>query len=307
MLFGLPGLRVFILSMAVVPVILVLALAISRMDRVAFDHENDRWLRPLRRPLSADAIASVHLVESLGLVQATVRTLQGSSETLLIGLPAPRRMELVRAIENSSRTAQVHTRRVSALKPVLVLAAVLGIPFAGTLFYFHRSEPAIASTCQTQEWPPVSPERRPHNLGPLRFELPDTWHLTERRATRLQFGGPNQTVLVVSSGNGSQPAGRAGALFLRIADLNNEHDLYRYACCTPYAVIPLLLKRVLLAGAGQPLLTRYRRAGAEALVIRTGSASRILTSAPPLHLWSDRPLPEEWLQELLGTLTQAQP
>ncbi|MCP5119186.1 MAG: hypothetical protein GY953_50945 [bacterium] len=303
MLFGPPGLRIFVLSLAMAPVLLLLAFAIARVDQLAFDYEHNRWLRPLRRPLPADSIASVQLVETLGLIQATARTHRGSSEMLLAGLPAARGAELVRAIENSSRTAQVTSRRVSVWKPALAPALVVGLPHIGAIAYHHRKTPAAATGCTAENWPAGTRGTTTHQLGGASFSLPGSFQLTERRSGQLHFRTQEGIDLVVAPGSDPEPGGRAGAVFLRAAGLRTEHELYRYACCTRFAIIPLLLKRVVLSGAHSTNLTVYRDSSSTAaLVIETGSRTRILTSEPPLHIVSSAPLADPVQQQILGAI-----
>jgi len=231
-LFGSIGWRLFLASLALLPLFLFLALLLARMDRLVLDDKAGRLRSRLRPPLEYGQIESLRFVEWMGLAQVAVRTRSGRVQTLLNSLDASEARRLENALTERIPGLPVRSRRYAGWKMIAGLVGVVLVFYWVAGLLVHRRFPDAPAGC-TQIIPAdagVSGEMVTHRNGKVLVRWPAE---IQRQRPSLM---PRTDVASLNL---------SGRLFLRSAGFEGEYDLFRYACCSKFGLVPAILKAVL--------------------------------------------------------------
>lgn len=275
LLFGPLGARMLLISLAIVPVLLVFAWLIARFDRIRFDDSEQVIRRTLRPPLPYGRITRVRFVESLGVVQSVVH-MGSRTEILTVGLIAEEGDDLRGALRSRCPDVQFDARGYSGWKLTVAMVALLFAAYLAGSFYLERRFPAIATACAE------APEPGAPSLAgaPIVREGEGIVVSVPRELERTRFTVGQMTRI--------RESGRAGQTFLKIAGFQTEFELFHYAACARYGLIPNLLKGVLLSRWADPSVYPSHRNGTLSLLIsgrRDGkTGARILLYDEPARI-----------------------
>ncbi len=232
-LFGSIGWRLFLASLALLPLFLILALLVSRMDRLTLDDEARQLRIRFHSPLEYGQIESFRFVEWMGLAQVAVRTRSGKVQTLLNSLDGSEIGCLENALAERIPGLSVRRRRYAGWKMIAGLVGVVLVFYWVAGLLVHRRFPNASTGCLQIILADagVSGEMVTHRDGKILVRWP----------VEIQRQRPNLMPRTkVSSLNLS------GRLFLRSAGFEGEYDLFRYACCGKFGLVPAILKSVLV-------------------------------------------------------------
>ncbi len=251
--FGPVGGRIFLVSLLLMPVLLALAWAISRVDRLRFLDAERVLLRNLRPPVAYEDLADIRFLESLGTVQVTGRAGK-RTELLSAGLVRDEAERLRRALRERVPGCDIESRGYAAWKlTAIAVALVAGVSMAGS-FYMEWKAPVVGVDC-AEAVPAARAAERPtlERAGEgVVAKLPAV--LEGRRFAVAQTGSFAET-------------GRTGRIFLAIAGLDSEWELFHYAACSRFGLVPRLLKIVLLSRWESPQIYTSTRGSTKALLV----------------------------------------
>jgi len=230
-LFGTPGWRVFLASAVFTPVVASLAWLISRLDRLELDDRDRVIRRPLRRPLPYGDVDLLLGVETLGQLQVVARTRRRGNEILLIAYPAGQREALEEVLGARMPRAAWRWSRYRSWRLTLLLIVLLGGLYGAGAWYFLKQTPAAKAICEA-----VAPPAEVTAVFESRHEGLSLVLPADLQGVRLT---------VIPSG-GFRSVGPTGRTFLWLAGIQTEHDLFRYAACSRFGFVPLVLRALLL-------------------------------------------------------------
>lgn len=233
LVFGWPGWRVFLASAVLTPVVALLALLAARVDRVAFDDEERRLRRPLRRPVPYGVVKAVRFIRTMGLLQVVARNERGRYEILLAALPERDRDAFEHAIRERSGEIPCVVSDYAPWKLSAAIVVLLAVLYGAGACYMTRRSPAASAACE--ELPPGDSAGRTVAMV----------HQGDGIAVRFPESYVGSRLTVIRTG-GFRSVGDTGRLFLWLAGMRSEHDLFRYAACSRFGLVPLILKAVLL-------------------------------------------------------------
>jgi len=254
LLFGLPGWRIFLVSLLVVPVVLLAGWGIARIDRLRLDDARRVFRRTLKKPLPYDELELVRTVETGGLVQAVARTRRGRVEILMFGLAPGEQERFVKAVAARCPGISFQAGRFAGWKLSALVVALLAAVYAGGVFYYQRNSPTASAACESV---PAAGD------GPARF-ISRTVNGLSIRLPAAFAGAP---LTVIRSG-GFRSIGGTGRLFLTVSGIGSEHELLRYAACSRIGIVPLVLKSVLLSRWEEPRVWTRSGGRTQALLIQ---------------------------------------
>ncbi len=294
LLFGPIGWRFFLVFLAVLPGIGLLALVMAWADRLKFDAAAGVLRRRLRPPLRADEVVFVRCVESLGQVQVTARMRRRSAQLLLVALAARELPRLLEALERWCPEAEVRVSRYPVWKLIGATLGILGALYLFGVWYLEREHPGAAAECRRVSGGDSAGATVSRRLAGVRVRLP-----AELEAAQL----------AAAPAAAMESLGGAASFFLRVAGIGSEYELLHYACCARFGLVPRTLKTVLVAGPADVRLYEFRADPIAALaVVRpagSGSSARLFLfnrddgSGASLVLGTQQVLDENSLARLL--------
>jgi len=254
LLFGPLGGRMFLVSLLIVPLLLAFAWCIARIDRIRFDDTERVIRRTLRPPVPYGRIERVRFVESLGVLQ-TIAHVGKRTELLTVGLNAEHGEDLQQALRARSKGIEFDSRGYAAWKLTAIAVGVLIASSVAGTFYLESKAGSNAAVCAEAPVPGA-----PSQAGdPIVREGEGVVVTLPRELERTRF-------TVVRIGN-FQETGRTGRAFLAAAGIGSEHELFHYAACSRFGVIPRILKGALLSRWETPRVYTLDRPGATTLLI----------------------------------------
>ncbi len=230
-LFGTPGWRVFLASAVFTPVVAAIAWAISRLDRLELDDASGALRRPLRKPLAYGDVEILLGVETLGQLQVVARTRRRGNEILLIAYPARERELLAQTLGRRMPRASWRWSRYRSWRLTALLVVLLGGLYGAGAWYFLKKTPAARAICEHVAAGSAADASFRYEHEGLVLTLPEG------------LAGVKLTVIATGGFASVGPTGRA---FLWLAGIQTEHDLFRYAACSRFGFVPLVLRALLL-------------------------------------------------------------
>lgn len=246
-LFGPTGPRVFVVSMAVLPVIALIAWFVSQTDRLTFDDRYECVRRKLRGPVEYSEIRHVRLSEFLGVVLAVAGTREGATEVLMVSLPAGRRKALRDALKQRCEEVKIKTVRYSAPKWLAVVLGIVVIGYAVGALLIKQRYPAANATCQPVFGDSAETGSRSISAGGVAVTIPDTFEAAVKDGGVSVTDSDTGLKIVLAPPDHGHMLGRSGRLFLAVSGIRGEYELFDYACCSSFGGVPLMLKAVVLS------------------------------------------------------------
>jgi hypothetical protein len=254
LLFGSLGGRIFLVSLAIVPVLLLFAWFIARVDRIRFD-DTERVIRPtFRSPISYDRIERVRFVESLGVLQS-IAHVGRRTELLTIGLDGEKGEDLQRALHQRTKGVEFDSRDYGAWKLTAIAVGVLIASSIAGSIYLERKAGATAAVCAAAPAPGA-----PSRAGdPIVREGQGIIVTLPRELETTKF--------TVARMDKFTETGRTGRIFLEVAGLRSEFELFHYAACARFGVVPRMLKGALLSRWETPRVFTFERDSVRILLV----------------------------------------
>lgn len=254
LLFGELGARLFLASLLVIPMILALAWLVSRLDRAELDDGEGVIRRNWRKAIPYADVKVVRFIRSMGAVQVTATLESKRSEVLLFGLRLLDADTLEEGLERRCPNVTFERRAYASWKLTALAVGLLAAVGVAGHFYLARKSPASLVSCA------VAPPAPSADSGePLVREGEGIVVTLPREFEHAQF-----TVARLFS---FEETGRTGKAFLVIAGLNSEWSLFRYAACSRFGFVPLVLKAVLLSRWEDPRVLTLKTGGADLLLV----------------------------------------